>query len=497
MVNSRYRQALVGLRRWKPEDSITQLVTGRRTDQRRKLVRGFGLSVGLAGALSIIGVAFILARPAQAVDFARMANALKEAKAVHLVQRSAKGTVLQERWQSGPKWRSEHNYWLSMNGTKPQGDIKPVSGFDGRDRWQVTPWDNSVQIGMTVDGEFTPGDEPDKAIDIIDDYAKYALYPSVERVRRGQFDVVTFTGKNRTNFDKFKVEVTADPETQLPVEQRMYSFTKERTWDLSSTINFDYPKSIDDTFFSPVVPKGFVVYNYREIHKVIESAFAGEAPKQTVNGVTVSLIGALQNEDGQVLVFWKGGAVPPMFAQAAVFSTDGKQHLAGFWYEDDDRTRERNHGIRPKNPPPKIPREQMVVKLRPMGFHRGEAFYCLKFNPGRREPNHAQTYNVVIPVCEQVEPYFQQPTPLWIRHEATGREVGAASFRVTTIPVKSWFYLHDKLDPEHMSIIGAYQATNIGMTKEQIDAYRNEAMKREMAEMMGGSSVIKFVRGGK
>jgi hypothetical protein len=460
------------------------------------LVRGFGLSVGLVGVLSVIAVVFFLARPAQAVDLAGMAGALQKAKAVHLVQRSAKGTILHEKWQSGPKWRSEHNYWVSVGDKKPQGDIRPVSGFDGRDRWQVTPWDSSVQIGITVDGEFAPGDEPDKAMDIIDDYAKYALYPSVDRVRRGKFDVVTFVGKNRTNFEKFKVEVTADPETQLPVEQRMYHFTKERTWALSSTIAFDYPSAIDDAFFSPVIPQGFVVYNYREILQTFESAFGGAAPSQTVNGVTVSLIGALQSEDGQVLVLWKGGAVPPMFARAAVFSSEGMQLVAGFWYEADDRTRERNYGIPPKNPPPKIPREQMVIKLRPMGFYKGEPFYCLKFNAGRVEPNKAQSYNVVIPVCEQVEPYFQQPTPQWIRHEATGREVGVASFRVTTIPVKSWFSVHDKLDPEHMSIIGAYRATNIGMTKEQIAAYQSKAMKREMAEMRE-SSVIKFVRGGK
>ena len=219
--------------------------------------------------------------------------------------------------------------------------------------------------------------------------------------------------------------------------------------------------------------------------KSLIDGFNDNAPKQTVKGIEIVLLGAFQEQDGTVRILWTGGGVPPLFAEAAVFDTDGKQKLVDFWFEDDDRTRERNYGIPPKNPPPRVPRDEIVRKLRPMGFHKGEPYYCLHFNPGRRVPNEPTTYNVVIPVCKFVDPYIQQPGK-YLKHEVNGKQVGVATFRVTTVPVRHWSWVDlDRIDPDRMGFrTGLYHAKNIGLTPEKLAELRSESLKRFMDEMV-------------
>jgi hypothetical protein len=309
----------------------------------------------------------------------------------------------------------------------------------------------------------------------------------VTRVEKGEFDVVTFEGKSKYDGSRFKFEISAERKSGLPLEQRKYIWSTTGKWTLRGLVRYEYPADIPDSLFAPQVPEGFALIDNDKVLERLRVAFSGGGEARTVGGITITLLGAVQENDGTVYVLWKGGATPPMLASAAVFDTSGKQHVAEFFFEDDDRTRERNYGVQPKNPKPPVPRDQMIVKLRPLGWHKGEPFYCLRFNPGRFVPNTPREYNVVLPVSKPVAPYFKQPTG-WVKHESTGKEVGTATFRLTTLPVYSWWSIVGALDPDKMSRYGLYSPTNIGMTKEEVKAARHERFLREEWEMMRHST---------
>ncbi|MCH7904256.1 MAG: hypothetical protein IH944_06770 [Armatimonadetes bacterium] len=480
MVDRRFRKALKSVRATAPTTGIETVYARYRVfDRPVKRIKGAALYSALALIPVLVTVAtLLLSQPAKAVTLADMADALESENAVHITYRfvdsGIEGDVYREEWREGTKYRR----WSGLARRIPRSD----SGFDGRRSWRVDFEGKNVEIGIRL-----PGNQINELETIDDIIKRYRLVsrenPKIERKVVNGMETLVFQAHLKYDYSPFRIEVTADPETSLPIEQKKFSITSQGKWVLQWIVRFEYPDDIPDEVFEPQVPEGFVAYDCDKIVRDLLAGFKGDAPKQTVKGIEIVLLGAFQERDGTVRILWTGGAVPPLFAEAAVFDTSGKQHLVDFWFEDDDRTRERNYGIPPENPPPRVAREDIVVKLRPMGFHKGEPYYCLQFNPGRVEPNQAVTYNVVIPVCEPVEPYIQKPGE-YVAHRASGKQVGYATFRVTTIPVRGWgFVITDQIDPDHLFVTGRYSAKNIGITQEEEAALRKERRKRVLEKM--------------
>ena len=485
MGTKQYEKALKSVRATAPTMGIeTVYARYQAFDRPVRRIKGAVLYSGLALIPVLATIAtLLLSRPAEAVTLADMADALSSQNAVHITYRpvngGVEGDVYREEWRKGTKYR--HRYGFVFVRRDPQWWD---SGFDGQSTWWVDFQHKSVEIGISLPGY--QNRELETIDDIIERYRSASREnPKIERKVVNGLETLIFQAHRKYDYSPFRVEVTADPETSLPIEEKTFRITSQGKWVLGGIVRFEYPDDIPDEFFEPQVPEGFVVYDYDKIVRGLLAGFKGDAPKQTVKGIEITLLGAFQERDGTVRILWTGGAVPPLFAEAAVFDTGGRQHLVDFWFENDDRTRERNYGIPPENPPPRVAREDIVKKLRPMGFHKGEPYYCLQFNPGRVEPNQPVTYNVVIPVCKPVEPYIQQPDK-YVKHEASGKQVGYATFRVTTIPVRGWgFVITDQIDPDHMFVTGRYSAKNIGLTTEEEAALRKERRKRFFEEMWG------------
>lgn len=428
-------------------------------------------------------------------DIARAIQSAKALQAKHyFVDNGEPGEPYMQEWREGKKYR----YRSGLANRIPESD----SGSDGARGWYVAYEDMCVNVGTgmrqaTVDGLETV----DKLIEQFNNSAKAGAV--VTRLPKGEFDIVTFEGKSKYDGSRFKFEVSTERKSGLPLEQKKYNWSTTGKWVLRGLVRYDYPADIPDETFQPQVPSGFVLIdNDKAVSRIVSAFASGES--RTVRGTTVTLLGALQERDGTVYVLWKGGAAPPMLASAAVFDSAGKQHVADFFYEDDDRTRERNHGVPPKNPKPPAPRDAIVKRIRPLGWHKGEPFYCLKFNPERVRPNVARSYKVTLPVSEPTTPYFKQPDG-WVKFESSGTEVGTAMFDLTTIPVYDWWFVYQQIDPDKMFQYNNYPATNIGMTEEEVKRQKHERflrMEREMmaprpSSFMGGRLEIRLSGGGK
>ena len=480
MTNSRYRIALHDLRQWRPTPGIECMDL----DPSSARVRmPWTVPTGAVAVIAALVVALSL--PARAVSLVDLAEALQNAKAVHvsryLVDNDKPAEPYMQEWREGAKYR----YSGGLDGRFPQTS----QGHDGKRGWSVSFEDMAVNIGIDL---MKREPKPLETIDtMVAEFRKSARDGAgVTRRQEGKVEIVTFEGKERSNGYRFRYEVSAERSTGLPIEQRRYNLASSGKWVLRGLVKFEYPSDIPDAVFAPQVPDGFAVYDYDKVVSDMSRAFTNGESK-TVHSVTVTLLGALQEQDGTVYLLWKGGAAPPLFASVAVHAADGTQHAAEFFYEADDRSRPRNYGVAPKKPKPPVAREDLLIKLGPLGWHKGEPFYCLRFNPRRMKPNSAQTYRVVLPVCEKVGAYVQQPNG-WVRHQAVGKEVGAATFDVTTTPIQQWWWVFEKLDPDKMFGYGLYPATNIGMTKEQVSAYKREQFARMEREMMENRTVRVF-----
>ncbi len=494
MGNSSYKSALRNLRRWRPTKGLETLAGTPRT-KKRPIALVASTGVGAA----IVVAALLVAQPARAVSLTDIAQALQNARALHashyLVDGGKPGEPHMQEWREGMKYR----YRTGLPERIPESD----SGSDGKRSWWVAFEDKCVNVGVSMRQS---GGEALETVDkMVEQFRTSAKAGAVlTRVRKGEFDVVTFEGKTKYDGSRFKFEVSAERKSGLPLEQRKYNWSTTGKWILRGLVRYEYPADIPDDVFAPQVPEGFALLDNDKAVDSIVAALSGGGDSQTVEGVTITFLGALQERDGTVYLLWKGGAPPPMQASAAVFDSVGKQHVAEFFYEDDDRARERNHGIASKNPAPPVPRDQIVKKIRPLGWHKVVPFYCLQFNPERVIPNTAREYKVLLPVSKSVAPYLKQPDG-WVKFESSGQEVGTATFRVKTIPIYSWWFVYVKIDPDKMFNYGTYPATNIGMTAEEVRVQKHERFLRMEREMMlprsssfkGGRIQIVTVKGNK
>lgn len=487
MGNKRFEKAMKRLRATAPTTGIEAAYENLGARNRPvKRLKGVILYSGLAAAVPalLLCLLFLFPKPAEAVSLQEIADALKGAETVHLERfrvltgNEADGESYYESWRQGEKFRIRSGFSnLNTTGIEVHVYLPSDSGFDGKRAWRVDHSDKSVVIGTL---QWAEKKKPENLDDYIERYISVAREnPKISRSVKNGIETIVFQAHSKLDYSPFRYEITVDQETKHILKEKKINLTTQGKWVLRNLVRFSYPKNIDDSFFAPHVPAGYMVYDNFKVLDNLKAAFSGDAPKRVVEGVEITLLGAFQEKDGRVRILWTGGAAPPLFAEAAVFDTKGKQELASFWHEADDRTRERNYGVPPKDPPKQIPAADRIVKLRPMGFYKEQPYYCLRINPGPIEGNASTTYNVVLPVCKQVEPYIQQPGQ-YMKHESTGKQVGVATFRVTTTPVVFWdFEIIKLLDPDRMPSSSYYGTTNIGMSAEQRTTLQKELEERK------------------
>ena len=456
------------------------------SDRPVRRIKGAVLYSGLAAVPVLVAVAsLLLLRPAKAVTLEDLISLMEQAPARHAVWKSELNDRKHEEWSKGDMTRVHVRYSTdSLYANMSPGNAEIERGYDGRRSWVIY---HARGYGEVRTGKTGFSDSNMKTLeDTIADLRKTAHNePTVTDGTVDGIKRITVSGKGRGgNYDPYRIVIEVDSETR-PVKQKFFKQNEQGSWVLTGTWTIDYPTDMPDSVFEYSPPPGIVISDFDRTLAKFQSALDGGGQSKTVNGIKITILGAVHNARGETWLLWKGSAIPPLFASAAVFDTAGEQKVVRFLFEDDDRTRERNYGVPPKVKPKPIPREDLVKILRPLGFHEGEPYYGIEFFGGPNKPGQTLTFNVVLPVCEEVEPYIQQPSN-FIKHRAFGKQIGIVDFRVQSDFTTGLWDVVMAIDPEHFPVFGNYAAKNIGLAGQPAAELIREYLRREFAFTDGG-----------
>lgn len=402
-----------------------------------------------------------LALSSRALAFDTVLVALRRVRNFHMVETDASGQVRTESWQSGEKRRYVIN--LSAPGVKSDEGGRLERGYDGSHVWQVREANKSASIETGSPSGFGDANIP-TVESMAADFSKSARGAVVSKCRRaGDNLIYELQGTSGVS----KLVLTVDTSSRLPLKSEWFGKDKDGRWRVGVRQTFDYPVQFSDDTFAFRPPSNYTVYDFDRMIRDFDNNLAGAGAAQTVQGVTIRLLGAYKEEDGSVEVVWSGGACPPPLAVAGAFDSAGSSLSSDILIEGDDRARPKNHGIPPKDSPKPVPANQQVLVIRPLGWRQGTPFYGLRVFPkgsfedriaistysAATERNLPVDLTVVLPVCRPVAPFDARPKPGWMLHRVVGEQVGQATFKVTAQPVDRFFRLLLDLDPEHMPVL--------------------------------------------
>ncbi|MCH8978192.1 MAG: hypothetical protein IH945_02985 [Armatimonadetes bacterium] len=488
MAYKRYRKALRSVRATAPTTGIDVVYACYGASNRPvKRIKRAILYSGLAAVPVLVAVAsLLLLRPAKAVTLENLISLMEDAPAKHAVWKSELNDRKQEEWSKGEMTRVHVRYSTdSLYANMSPGNAEFERGYDGKRSWVFY---HSRGYGEVRTGKTNFSDSNIQTLEETIAYLRKTAH-SEPTITDGTIDGVkrfTVSGKGRGgNYDPYRVVIEVDSEMR-PVRQEFFKKDERGAWKLTGTWTIDYPDDMPDSVFKFSPPPGIVMSDFDRTLAKFQRALDGGGQSKTVKGIKITILGAIHNRRGKTWLLWKGGAVPPLFASAAVRDQAGDQKTVRFLFEDDDRTRKRNYGVPPKVKPKPIPREDQVRILRPLGFHEGEPYYGIVFLGGPDKPSPTLTFNVVLPVCEEAEPYIQQPDN-FVKHKAFGKQVGIVDFRVQSDFVAGLWDVIMAIDPEHFPVFGSYPVKNMGLPHKQAADLIREHLRLNFALSEGGS----------
>ncbi len=420
------------------------------------------------GAVSVVGVGIavglsLLSSPVRAFGWADLTATYGKVPAAYIRTLDSRGQISREEWHKGKKRRY-------------QDQMRMSAGFDGEHWWQIDPWLGIARKSLS--SPFLEGnDEP--SIDRI---------LAEQRERSKSFHVsqepTEFEGRKLIAFEvvstpkwaygePFRMRILADPTTRLPV--RIEGFrkrtAKDANWARYSVKQYFYPKELPDAHFA-FQPKGLVVYD--EAAMAASMRAAAKAPGQTVGGVEVRLLGAFQEESGEVHILWTGGATPNVDMEAAALDEKGVGYGVALEVEEDDRNRPRNQGAAPKPKTPKLSRLgfDRPYRLRPYCWLDGVPVYSLRATTEYRWPNVSRELKVRIPVCAPgPDRVFEDK--YGFQRISNGVFVGLAEFDIATTPCGFFPFFVRQFDPKKMPSIAHHPLRSM-----HFDAERHKLLER-------------------
>lgn len=435
----RYERALSALRRT-PVGGPDRANAAKEPFGRRR--SRLGLLAPVGALLLIVSVSIlVLPMSAPALSLDAMRRAVLASGSYHMIETSPSGDVRREVWSKGDKTL----YALGAGWTMCRGD-----GWE----WRITPWAKTAVIARPmVEDQHETYDNLD---DLILRLQKGVTDGSTVRKASESKDIqrIAIEGKwigGRTL--QVRYVITANSKSRLPSAIETYTRTVDSVpWKLSTKSKITFGVRLNDSIFEFRPPKGYVVYDDFQALKMIEDGVAGNRPKVTVGGVTVTLLGAFHERSGWVRILWCGGATPPANCEAGVLDEKRVGYVVETEFESDDRNRPRNHGIAPKGERPKMQRVgfDRPYQIRPLFWVKGTPIYCLRTTVEYAWPLRPRKLKVILPVCQEGEPKDIKLGSYGMTFRSNGVQVGSAEFEVETLPVSFLARALRSIDPNMM-----------------------------------------------
>ncbi len=507
--DKRFQNALTELRSQASDEGMDQAANSFQFDPKVHRRRPWLIAASLAGAAcSIMGGLVLFTPKAQAFGLEDIQLALKSVPASYSrsymggPQKSGKSLPSMEMWQEGIKRRYR---W---------GLASFDRGFDGENVWVIRKPEKIAVISKELpDGFGFNGTDLNSQLESLRQDKRYKLSASrAERSVDGRKTlVVTVIVRNvKSDAPVYKHIHYCDPMTKLPFRSEYYGMGRNKDM-LNSVTLIDYPKDLPDSVFAFAPPDGYSILDHRKAIRSIESGLQGAGQTKTVEGVTIKLLGALQERDGTVTVLWTGGGMPNVDAVAGAFDEKGVGYGVAFWYENDDRNRPRNYGKpadtavsassgkKPAAPPKDFhgSSAEKPVVLRPMAWYGTTPIYGMKVTTEYQSPNRPRTLKVTLPACEAEPHRVLRLGDKGVYFQADGAQVGQATFDVETIPVNRYFEIVSLFDKNTMRNYGLLPIKGINVDKERDLKFRQENFLRDMQETNSAWQVTEKAVSGK
>ena len=282
------------LRQDPPTDGMEKAIEAFRFSPGRERAarRAWPALAGLATALSIGGLALRLSAPtAEASPLARIAQAERDAPRCTATSFDPTGRLTSRAWQQGTKVR------LDFDPDAPYGF---TNAFDGARTWFVR---RDAGVAIIVNG--TVRQAAPKILQRVTSFDGNRIRSRTDA--DGTLHVVI---EKKVSYD------WADAERRTIVADRQgrpcsieYAVHRKGRWEVASREIRDYDAPIPDGTFVFKVPTGFEAYDIDANRDLLRRGLQ-DGPVKSVGGMTVRLLGALQERSGRVTAVYAGGVAP-------------------------------------------------------------------------------------------------------------------------------------------------------------------------------------------
>lgn len=489
----RIDKALKELRRQRSEDgmdsALNAFVFPKTTVPKHRWVLATGACAGvaLAGIVCVI----LFTQKAEAYGLDDIQSAIQSAPAQHfrVYNPSAKlskekNPLTMEYWQEGVKRR----YIFSDAGFE--------RGYDGNYVWQIRTRAKVAVLSKEKPDGFGGGvSDLNKEIETwkLNKNWKISISREIKPYEGKSTLFVTVAGKAQSaGFKDFKQVHYCDPQTKLPFRS-LYWWPRKGKLTLTGERLIDYPKDIPDSVFAFSPPQGYSVYDHAKALDQIRDGLSDKGQSQTVDGVTIKFLTAIQERNGCVTVLWAGGAMPHIDATFGAFDSKRSGYGVDLMYSYGSQKRPLDQNAykpvtKKKEPIGSTPRTPLDLSV--VAHYGTTPIYAMKVWTEYASPNLPRKLRIVIPVCTSGPSRTLRfgEKGIFVRNDS--EQIGQAEFEVETIPIDRDFDVIRQFDTSKQLVTGALAVKSLNLDVARDKKLRYENISRANKELMNESFVI-------
>lgn len=377
--------------------------------------RRWPAAAGLATALAVGAAALRLSAPsAEASPLARIAQAERSAQRCTARFFGADGKPGDLAWQEGRKARFD---------SAPDAPYGHTNAFDGERTWFLLRDAGVALIARGRQAQVTP-----PLLQKVGDFRGERI--RTERRADGTTHVVVERRLATDQADWERHTIVADRQSR-PVSIE-YAVQKAGKWRVMGREVRDYDAPIPPDAFRFRVPKGYEAYDVDANRERLRQGFETGSTK-SVGGLTVRLLGALQERSGRVTAVYTGGTTP--LPDATAYAERDGERYAGTTLVGNAPDVSPARAIRPGKPPVRSSARMTVDTLSdPYVTLEGRPIRIVQFDLPKLSGNPARPLDITLPAVVEGKSRSVLGEAWNVR--GRGVPVGSATFRAV-VPIRS------------------------------------------------------------